>query len=88
MVTHHITAAHNGLFWTIARNRDGDIIERNIEATSTLDSHHECTCGATFKGKRESVAHLKEIMASDNGESVTEYPDGIKVKTTAEGNHA
>lgn len=84
MVTHRITAAHDGLFWTIAMNREGDIIERNLEVTSTLDSHIECSCGETFETQDGSIDHLKEIENSDNGESVTRHSDGIKVETTGE----
>ena len=84
MVTHHITAAHDGLFWRIAMNREGDIIERKHQVTNDLDSHIECSCGETFETQDESIDHLKEIENSDNGESVTRHPDGIKVETTEE----
>ena len=87
MVTHHITAAHNGLRWTIAMNRDGDPIERNIKHANGLDHHIECTCSATFGVKNEAVAHLKEVANSDNGEEVTRYSNGIAVNTTTEGLH-
>lgn len=87
MVTHHITTAHNGLHWTIAMNRDGDIIERKIQHGSDLNHHIECTCGATFEMKDEASAHLKEVANSDNGEDVTRHSDGIKVDTTTEGLH-
>lgn len=87
MVTHHITAAHNGLHWTIAMNRDGDITERKIQHRSDLDHHIECTCGATSETKDEAIPHLEEIANSDNGEDVTRYSDGVKANTTTEGLH-
>ena len=73
MSSHQIRAANNGLHWTIAFGPDGEIVEVNLTVQNDLYTLFECSCGATFEGKDEGIAHLEDIDSDESGEEVQVY---------------
>ena len=70
---HQIRAANNGFHWTIAFGPDGEIVEANLTIGTDLYTLFECSCGATFEGKGEAIAHLEAIDDDESGEEVRVY---------------